>query len=132
MPTEEPSKGRLDNDAGAATSLTIVLLTPIMLVLAFAAWQAALWNHEKTQARVIARDTAGLIARAGVGPDDARASATSILASDSSISDVIVDVSTAGGLAVVTVRGNAPGIIRGTASALSVTVALPIEATTAP
>ena len=49
-------------------------------MLAFAAVQAALWSHAKTEARVIARDTAALVARSGVAAGDAQSSASAILA----------------------------------------------------
>ncbi|MGA7757964.1 MAG: TadE/TadG family type IV pilus assembly protein, partial [Ilumatobacteraceae bacterium] len=45
-------------DDGAATSLSVALLTPMFVFLAFAAFQAAMWSHAKTEARVVARDTA--------------------------------------------------------------------------
>ncbi len=118
---------RLRGDRGAATSLAVALLTPMFVFLAFAAFQAALWSHTRTEARVIARDTAALVARSGVAADDARASAASVLAADTDLRDVSVSVDTAGGVVVVTVAGNAPGIIRGTTSALSVTSAVPVE-----
>ena len=50
-----------DRDRGS-TSLTIVLLAPVMLVLMFAGFQAAMWNHTRTEARVVARETAVLVA----------------------------------------------------------------------
>ncbi|MEO5899899.1 MAG: hypothetical protein ABIR68_07160, partial [Ilumatobacteraceae bacterium] len=46
---------RASRDRGS-TSLTIVLLAPIMTILMFAGLQAALWNHARTDARVVARD----------------------------------------------------------------------------
>jgi hypothetical protein len=119
--------GRLRGDHGAATSLAVALLTPMFVFLAFAAFQAAMWSHARTEARVIARDTAALVARSGVAPGDARASATAILEADTDLRNVVVDVGTTGGVVTVTVTGDAPGIIRGTASALSVTSAVPVE-----
>ena len=73
---------RLRGDRGAATSLAVALLTPMFVFLAFAAFQAAMWSHARTEARVIARDTAALVARSGVAPGDAQASATAILEAD--------------------------------------------------
>jgi hypothetical protein len=122
----------LSGDSGAATSLSIALLTPLFVVLAFAAVQAAMWSHAKTEARVIARDTAALIARSGATAGDAQASATTILAADTALSDVEVGVTSADGIVVVTVRASAPGIIRGTSSAFEVTAAVPIEELTVP
>jgi hypothetical protein len=115
------------DDAGAASSLSVALLAPLFIVLAFAAFQAALWGHAKTEARVIARDTAGLVARSGVAAGDARASAGAILSSDTDLRNVSVDVTNASGVVTVTVTGDAPGIIRGTSSLVSVTAALPME-----
>jgi Flp pilus assembly protein TadG len=123
---------RLSGDAGAATSLSIALLTPIFIVLAFAAVQAALWSHAKTEARVIARDTAALVARSGVAAGDAQSSASAILAADTTLSDVTVGVTQSPGIVAVTVSANAPGIIRGTSSSFSVTAAVPVEELTPP
>jgi hypothetical protein len=101
-------------------------------VLAFAAVQAAMWSHAKTEARVVARDTAGLVARSGVAPTDAQAAAAEILATDTTLSEVTVDVSRTGGVVVVSVSASAPGIIMGTASDFEVTAAVPFEEITAP
>lgn len=118
---------RLRGNRGAATSLAVALLTPMFVFLAFAAFQAAMWSHARTEARVIARDTAALVARSGVAPSDAHASATAILEADTDLRNVVVDVGTTGSVVTVTVSGDAPGIIRGTANALSVTAAVPVE-----
>jgi len=99
----------------------------MFVFLAFAAFQAAMWSHARTEARVVARDTAALVARSSVAPGDARASATAILEADTDLRNVVVDVQATGGVVTVTVTGDAPGIIRGTANALSVTSAVPIE-----
>jgi hypothetical protein len=99
----------------------------MFVFLAFAAFQAAMWSHARTEARVIARDTAALVARSGVASGDAQASATAILEADTDLRNVVVDVATTGGVVTVTVTGDAPGIIRGTASGLSVTSAVPVE-----
>lgn len=126
-----PSQQRCRGDRGAATSLSLVLLVPLFVVLAFAGFQAALWSHARTEARVIARDTAGLVARSGVDPADASRAARSVLVADTDLHSVDVDVSiVAGGsgeLVVVTVSGQAPGIIRGTSAGVSVTAAIPRE-----
>jgi hypothetical protein len=125
-------RARLHSDAGAAASLSAALLTPIFVVLAFAAFQAAMWSHAKTEARVVARDTAALVARAAVAPADARASATMILESDTDLRRVDVAITTSAGVVAVTVTADAPGIIRGTASRVAVTAAIPIEELTPP
>lgn len=123
---------RLSGDAGAATSLSIALLTPLFIVLAFAAVQAAMWSHAKTEARVVARDTAALVARSGVVASDAEASATAVLATDTTLRDVAVVVTRTRGVVVVNVSASAPGILRGTWSKFDVTAAVPIEELTAP
>ena len=114
-------------DCGAATSLAVALLTPMFVVLAFAAFQAALWSHARTEARVVARDTAALVARSGVDAGDAQASATAVLEADTDLRNVVVEVRSSAGVVTVTVTGDAPGIIRGTTDAVAVTSAVPIE-----
>lgn len=128
----KPGRSRMCGDAGAATSLSLALLTPLFVVLAFAAVQAAMWSHAKTEARVVARDTAALVARSGVTAADAQAAAAEILAADTSLSEVAVGVVRTGGVVVVSVSASAPGIIVGTASAFEVTAAVPFEEVTAP
>jgi hypothetical protein len=118
---------RLHGDDGAATSLSVALLTPVFVVLAFAAFQAAMWGHAKTEARVVARDTAALVARAAVPAGDAAASATAVLEADTDLRNVTVVASTTGGVVAVTVTADAPGIIRGTSSRVEVTSAVPVE-----
>ena len=114
-------------DDGTSSSLTAVLLTPVFVVLAFAAFQAAMWGHARTEARVIARDTAALVARSGVLPSDARESAMAILTADTDLRRLDVSVDNDGQLVTVTVSGAAPGIIRGTSADVSVTAVVPLE-----
>lgn len=118
---------RLRGDEGAATSLSVALLTPVFVVLAFAAFQAAMWSHARTEARIVARDTAALVARAAVPAGDAAASATAVLESDTDLRNVTVTASTTAGVVAVTVTADAPGIIRGTTSRVEVTSAVPVE-----
>jgi hypothetical protein len=122
-----PSTGRLRGEAGAATSLSVALLTPLFVVLAFAAFQAAMWSHARTEARVVARDTAALVARSGVSAGAAEASATAVLVADTDLRDIVVTASTSNGVVSVTVTATAPGIIRGTSTGVSVTSAVPVE-----
>lgn len=126
----EPRPSRLCGDRGSATSLEAVLLTPVFVLLAFAAFQAALWSHARTEARVVARDTAALVARSGVEAGDASASATAVLEADTDLRNVVVSVNRSPGIVAVTVTADAPGIIRGTSSGLSVTAAVPVEEVT--
>ena len=99
----------------------------MFVFLAFAAFQAAMWSHAKTEARVVARDTAALVARSGVTAGDAAASATAVLEADTDLRDVAVVTSRSNGVVAVTVTADAPGIIRGTSTGISVTSAIPLE-----
>ena len=47
-------------------SLAVVLLTPVTVVLMFLGFQAAMWNHAATEVRVVARQTAMMVARDGM------------------------------------------------------------------
>jgi hypothetical protein len=113
-------------DNGSA-SLTIVLLAPLLVVLMFAGFQAAMWNHTRTEARVIARETAVLVARDGASAPQAAAAASASLATDSVLTAANVFVDAAGAMIVVTISGDAPGVLRGTSIPVRVTVALPRE-----
>ncbi len=130
MPVDDARRVR--GERGAASSLTVALLTPIVVVLAFAAVQAAMWSHARTEARVVARDTAASVARAGAAPGDAQKSASAALAGAPSLTGVTVTVSSGNGVVTVTIRADAPGIIRGTSAGIAVTEAVPIEEVTPP
>jgi hypothetical protein len=120
--TENPH----DGDRGSA-SLTIVLLAPLLLVLMFAGFQAAMWNHTRTETRVVARETAVLVARDGLSTPQAVAAASASLANDSVLTGVKVSVDTTATVVVVTITGNAPGVLRGTSSTVRVTAAVSLE-----
>ena len=120
--TENPD----DGDRGSA-SLTIVLLAPLLLVLMFAGFQAAMWNHTRTEARVVARETAVLVARDRLSTPQAAAAASASLANDSVLTGVKVSVDTTATVVIVTITGNAPGVLRGTSSAVRVTAAVSLE-----
>ena len=113
-------------DRGSA-SLTIVLLAPLLLVLMFAGFQAAMWNHTRTEARVIARETAVLVARDHISAPQAAAAAAASLANDSVLTSADVAVDTTATLVVVTITGDAPGVLRGTSAPVRVTVAVSLE-----
>lgn len=113
-------------DRGSA-SLTIVLLAPLLLVLMFAGFQAAMWNHTRTEARVIARETAVLVARDHISAPQAEAAAAASLANDSVLTAADVAVDTTATLVVVTITGDAPGVLRGTSAPIRVTVAVSLE-----
>ena len=85
----------MTRDRGSA-SLTIVLLAPLLLVLMFAGFQAAMWNHTRTEARVIARETAVLVARDRLPAAQAAAAASASLAHDSVLTRFDVAVDTTG------------------------------------
>ena len=106
--------------------MAVALLTPVFVVLLFAAVQATLWGHARTEARVAARDAAAQVARFDASPGDAQASAQARLAG-SPISGVNVSISNGGDLVVVTITATAPGIIVGTSRPISVTEAVPVE-----
>lgn len=110
-----------------STSLTAVVLTPVFVVIAFAAFQAAMWSHARTEARVTARDVAVLVAQRGGDADAVERSAEHNLAAHATIRDVDVTISRRDRSVVVRVTGAAPGIIRGTSTGVDVTEALPVE-----
>ncbi|MEO7369820.1 MAG: TadE/TadG family type IV pilus assembly protein [Ilumatobacteraceae bacterium] len=118
-----------DVDAGdrGSASLTIVLLAPLLLVLMFAGFQAAMWNHARTEARVIARETAVLVARDRLPSPQAVVVAAASLTDDSVLTGVDVEVHSTADLVIVTITGNAPGVLRGTSSAVRVTAAVSLE-----
>ncbi len=113
-------------DVGAA-SLTIVLLAPVMVLLMFAGFQAAMWNHTRTEARVIARETAVLVARDRVPESQAIAAASASLANGSVLTGTSVSIDTTATVVIVSISGDAPGVLRGTSAPVRVTVALPLE-----
>ncbi len=115
-----------DADCGSA-SLTIVLLAPVLLVLMFAGFQAAMWNHTRTEARVIARETAVLVARDGLPASRAAAAASASLANDSVLTGVHVSVDSTATVVIVTITGDAPGVLRGTSAPVRVSAAVSLE-----
>lgn len=110
-----------------AVSLTIVLLAPVLVILMFAGFQAAMWNHTRTEARVVARETAVLVARDRAPTTQAIAAASLSLANDSVLTRTLVSVTTTATDVIVTISGDAPGVLRGTSAPIRVTVALPLE-----
>ena len=64
-----------------------------------------MWSHAKTEARVVARDTAALVARSAVPTGDAEASATAILEADTDLRNVAVTATSAAGIVTVTSHG---------------------------
>ncbi|MFT3851483.1 MAG: hypothetical protein QM733_01875 [Ilumatobacteraceae bacterium] len=100
---------------------------PIVVVLMFVGFQAALWNHARAEARSVARDTATLVARDGLPVGQAIGVARSALAG-ADLANPQVSVETVDGRVRVSISGDAPGILRGTSSGVSVHVEIPLEA----
>ena len=117
---------RPESDRGS-TTLTTVLLTPVFVVVAFAAFQAAMWTHARTEARAVARDAAALVARSGQPAAAVESSAEATLQANADLEAPDVEITPQGQFVVVTVTGRAPGIIRGTSTPIEVTEAMPIE-----
>jgi hypothetical protein len=114
-------------DRGSA-SLTTVVLTPVAIAVALAAFQAALWTHARTEARAIARDAAVLVARTGEPEGAVKASAERLLDEQQSLTDAEISIDPSDpSLVVVTVDGTAPGIFRWTERPFVVTEAVPRE-----
>lgn len=114
-------------DDPGSTSLTTVVLTPVFVVIALAAFQAALWSHARAEARMVARDVAVLVAQRDGDADVVERLAERNLVADAPIADVDVVVTSAAGFVVVRVTGAAPGIIRGTSADIDVTEAVAME-----
>ena len=114
-----------------STSLSAVLLTPVFVIVAFAAFQAAMWSHARTEARVMAREVAVLVAQQGRDQDLIERSAEANLERTDTMSVVDVDISygaaASGQIVIVRVTGRAPGIVRGTSTGVDVTEAVPVE-----
>lgn len=113
-------------DVGS-TSLTAVILTPVFVVIAFAAFQAAMWSHARTEARAMARDVAVLVAQRGQDADAVERSAERNLDDATTIDRADVTITTGDGMVVVRITAEAPGIIRGSSAEVDVTEALPVE-----
>lgn len=105
---------------------------PVLTLLLFAAIQAGLWNHARTYARAQARTTAADIARGGAHPADAEINAERNLAARADLRDVDVTVTVAGEQVTVTITAEAPGILIGTTSSMTVAAVMPIEGWAAP
>jgi hypothetical protein len=119
-------RSSVGSDVGS-TTLTTVLLTPVFVVIAFAAFQAAMWTHARTEARAVARDAAALVARNGQNPSAVESSAEATLRANADLAGPDVEITPSGQFVVVRVTGRAPGILRGTSTPIEVTEAMPIE-----
>ena len=114
-------------DRGAAPTVAIVLMTPVLVFVCCAAFQAALWNHARAETRAIARSAAASVARGVTSPGDARADAIANLTANTDLTNITATITTNNGHVVVTVTGRAPGVLVGTRAPITVTVALPTE-----
>jgi Flp pilus assembly protein TadG len=110
-----------------STSLTTALLTPVFLVIAMMAFQAALWSHARTEARAVARDSAALVARSHANADDVARAALEVLRTGTDLAEPVVDISISDGVVTARIVGRAPGILRGTSRTVEVVEVLPIE-----
>ena len=104
----------------------------MFVVIAFMAFQAAMWTHARTEARAAARDAAVLVGRFGASPDDVERSTFEILENKSVLEVRAVDIPEldeirASGTVEVTITARANGIIIGTSTDVEVTEAVPFE-----
>lgn len=104
--------GPAEGERGAASSLSVVLLTPLLLVVAFAAFHAALWSHARTEARVRVREVTALIARSGVDAVTAERMVIAAIDSRSLLREVDVLIDESPATVTVVLRGRAPGLWR--------------------
>lgn len=119
--------GRSASSDRGSTTLTTVLLTPVFVIIAFMAFQAAMWSHARTEARALARSSAALVARNGADPDAVAGDAESMLGADVNLVDADVRIVSDGRLVTARITARAPGLIRGTSTDVDITVAVPVE-----
>jgi len=122
--SEPSARSRVDR---GSTSLTTALLTPVFVAIAFMAFQAALWSHARTEARVLARNGAALVARSHADASATERSTLAMLHSDTDVRDPRVDIVVSGDVVTARISGRAPGMIRGTSSTVDVVEAVPLE-----
>jgi hypothetical protein len=123
-PIEHHPKARHTKDWGAASSLSMVLLTPMFLVVMMLAFQSAMWSHARTEARVRVRDVAGLVARSGLSAAHAEAQVRASMNNDSLLQEFVIEVMDRGDSVAVRLRGRAPGVVRGTSASVDVSTIL--------
>ncbi len=132
----QPSGPDSSSDDGSA-SLQIVILTPVFLLLAMAAFQASIWSHQRTLARAVARDAVTLVAQGGQTATESEQSALAMMQADRMLDRPTVTIRflPSGGqvrqpsstTVVATITGTAPGILIGTGVSVTVTEILPLE-----
>jgi hypothetical protein len=119
-------RARPDGDRGSS-SLATVLLTPVFVVVAFMAFQAAMWSHARTEARALARNSAALVARNGADPGDVVRNAESLLGGDVNLVDADISIVNDGELVTARITARVPGLIRGTSADIDIVEAVPLE-----
>lgn len=119
-------RARPDGDRGSS-SLATVLLTPVFVVVAFMAFQAAMWSHARTEARALARNSAALVARNGADPGDVERNAESVLGGDVNLVDADISIVNDGVLVTARITARVPGLIRGTSADIDIVEAVPLE-----
>ena len=115
-------------EVGAATTVTIVLLFPVTAIMLFAGVQTVLWQHARTISTDRANQTAAAVAAGELTPATGQATLTAALTDERDLQPVRVDVETTAGVVTVTVVADAPGILIGTRTRITVRAATPIEA----
>jgi hypothetical protein len=121
-----PREDRQRDDVGSS-SLAVVLTAPVLVMLMFAGFQAAMWNHTRAEARLVAHEAAVLVARDGVPAGQAATAASATLRAQSLLDHARADVTIAEGQVVVTISGRAPGVLRFTSAPVRVRLAVPVE-----
>jgi len=106
----------------------------MFVVISLLAFQAAMWSHARTEARVRVRDVAGLIARSGLSVSAAQAQVRAAMHpvgadptadhTGSLLRDVVFEVEDLSQTVRVTLRAKAPGILRGTSAPVEVSTVL--------
>ena len=122
---------------GGSASLQIVILTPVFLLIAMAAFQASIWSHQRTLARAVAREAVTLVAQGGQTATESEQAALAMMQADRMLDRPTVTIrfqpdahqirqpnSTT---VVATITGTAPGILIGTGVSVTVTEVLPLE-----
>ena len=123
-----PGGGRSVGEVGTATTVTVVLLFPVTAIMLFAGVQTVLWQHARTISADRANQTAAAVAAGELTPATGQAVLTAALTDERDLRPVRVDVETTGGVVTVTVVADAPGILIGTHTRITVRAATPIEA----
>jgi hypothetical protein len=114
----------LDPERGAGSTLSMVLLTPLFFVISMLAFNGAMWAHARTEARVRVRDLAGQIARSGFTAAQAEMEMRARISEESLLREIQIDIVDLGSQVTVSLRGRAPGLVRGTSAPVDVSATL--------